>query len=419
MKGFHFVTKQERTFKINMLRASIQYFATMLTRQYESLYIMALGANPLQLGAVNSLGGLAGAAAALPTGWSVDRYGLRKTFLFGTSLMALGALLFALATNWIVVIPAIIIATLAVNILGTACPAVCGSCLSNEERATGMQLCDTVSAAPALIAPLIGAMTATEFGGMNEKGIRPLFYLQIAVICLTLTLVLKEFTNPRRRATLTTTSDIRDGVQEVLKQGIMVKRWITFQCLSVVPLFLTPVYVPLFAAEIKNADQFILGGMAAGAMIVPLLLSIPVGRLADKIGRKKVIYMTMPIYCLSLLILAFAPDSTALLVSGVLQGFYTLGVVTQVAMTAELVPIPLLGRWWGILGLFRGVISVFAPIFAGVIWSTIDPSHVLFFMILTQLLSIPLLSTMPETLKVKRKTDGHPQGSSSPNNFST
>ena len=369
---------------------------------------MALGATPLQLGAVNSLGGLAGAVAALPTGWSADRYGLRKTFLLGTSLLALGALLFALATNWMVVIPAMIIATLAVRILETACPAVCGSCLSNVERATGMQLCDTVSSAPALIAPLMGAIIVTEFGGMNEKGIRPLFYLQIVVICLTLTLVLKEFTNPRRRATLTITSDVRDGVKEVLKQGIMVKRWITFHCLSVVPLFLTPVYVPLFAAEIKNADQFVLGGMAAGAMIVPLLLSIPVGRLADKIGRKKVMYVTMPIYCLSLLILAFALDSTALLVSGVLQGFYMLGAVTRAAMTAELVPMPLLGRWWGILGLFRGVIGLFAPIFAGVIWSAIDPSHVLFFMILTQLLSIPLLSTMPETLKVKGKNDGYP-----------
>lgn len=398
MKGVHFVTRQERTFKINMLRAALQHFAMMLTRQYESIYIMALGATPLQLGVVNGLGGLAGATSALPTGWSVDRYGLKKTFLFGTSLMALGALLFALATNWIVAIPAMIIATLAATVLSTACPVVCGSCLSNKERATGMQLCDTLSAAPALIAPLIGAIILTEFGGMNETGIRPLFFLQIAVICLTLTLILKEFTNPRKRATLAT-STIKDGVRDVLKQGTMVKRWMLFHCLSAVPFFLTPVYVPLFAAEIKNADQFVLGGMAAGATIVPLLLSIPAGRLADKIGRKKVTYMITPIYCLSLLTLAIAPNSTALLFSGILQGFYTLGSVIRGAMTVELVPIHLLGRWWGILGLFRGVTGVVAPIFAGVIWSTIDPSYVLFFMILTQILSIPLLSKMPETLK--------------------
>jgi MFS family permease len=404
MKGVHFVTRQERTFKINMLRAALQNFAIMLTRQYESIYIMALGATPLQLGVVNGLGGLAGATAALPTGSSVDRHGLKKTFLFGTSIMVLGALLFSLATNWIVAIPAMIIATLAVTVLNTACPIVCGSCLSNKERATGMQLCDTLSAAPALVAPLIGAIIVTESGGMDEKGIRPLFYLQIAVICLTLTLILKEFTNPRIRTTLTT-SNVKDGVRDVLKQGTMVKRWILFQCLSVVPFFVTPVYVPLFAAEIKKVDQFVLGGMAAGATIVPLLLSIPVGSLADKIGRKKVMYVTTPIYCLSLLTLALAPNSTVLLFSGVLQGFYTLDSVIRCTMTTELVPLHLLGRWWGILGLFRGVTSVVAPIFAGVIWSTIDPSYVLFFIMLTQILSMPLLSKMPETLKAWRKTD--------------
>jgi len=121
MKSFHFVTKQEKPFKINMLRVAAKYFPTLLTRQYESIYIMALGDTPLQLGVVNSLGRLAGASAALPTGWSVDRYGLRKTILFGTFLMALGALLFALATNWMVVIPAMTIATLAVRV-----PKFCG-----------------------------------------------------------------------------------------------------------------------------------------------------------------------------------------------------------------------------------------------------------------------------------------------------
>ncbi|MEM3551868.1 MAG: MFS transporter, partial [Candidatus Bathyarchaeia archaeon] len=342
MKGISFITRQEKAFKINMWRTSLQQFATMLTRQYESIYIMALGATPVHLGAVNGLGGLAGAISAILTGWSVDRYGLKKTFLFGTSFMAMGALLFALATNWIFAIPAVIVSTLAAAVLNTACPVVCGSCLDNKERATGMQLCDTLSAAPALIAPLIGAVILTEFGGMNETGIRPLFFLQTVVICLTLTLILKKFTNPKKRA-IVATSDIKDGFQDVLKQGVTMKRWMLFYCFSVVPLFLTPVYVPLFAAEIKKTDQFVLGWMAASATMVPLLFSIPVGRLAGKIGRKKVMYLTIFIYCLSLLVLVFAPNSAVLIFSGVLQGFYTLGSVIRAAMTVELMPVQLLG----------------------------------------------------------------------------
>jgi DHA1 family bicyclomycin/chloramphenicol resistance-like MFS transporter len=159
------------------------------------------------------------------------------------------------------------------------------------------------------------------------------------------------------------------------------------------------VYVPVFAAEIKHADQYVLGGMATTSAVVPLLLSIPIGRVADTIGRKKVIYVTILIYCLSLLLLVYALDSTMLLFSAVLQGFYMLTAVTRGAMTAELVPTRLLGRIYGVLGLFRGLVMVLSPLIGGIIWSTIGPEYIFFFIILTQLFGVILLSSMPETLK--------------------
>jgi len=137
----------------------------------------------------------------------------------------------------------------------------------------------------------------------------------------------------------------------------------------------------LFVAEIKHADQFVLGGMATASAVVPLLLPIPVGRLADTIGRKKVIYMTTSIYCPSLLILIYALDSTMLLASGVLQGLFILAAVTRGAMTAELVPTSLLGRIYGVLGLFRGLVMILAPIIGGILWSAISPEYVFIFII--------------------------------------
>jgi MFS family permease len=168
--------------------------------------------------------------------------------------------------------------------------------------------------------------------------------------------------------------------------------------LSTIPFSINTVYLPLFAAEVKLADQFVLGGMGAASTLVPLLFSIPVGRLADTLGRKRMIYIMSPLYWSSILLLIYAPNPTMLIVSAVLQGFYMVTAVTQGAMTAELVPTDLLGRWYGILGFFRGLVMMLTPIFSGIVWSTVGPEYVFLFMILTELSKMIILMTMPETL---------------------
>lgn len=401
-RGIGFVVRQEKPFKINLLRVSTQNFSISLTQQYQSVYIKGLGASPFLLGILNSVGGLAAASVAIPTGWLADRHGIKRILLIGTLLLALGALIFALAPSWLAIAPALLIVTLALRVVMTVCPMVCGSCLRNEERATGMQFCDTLSAVPRLFSPMIGAVLVTMFGGMGVEGIRPLYYFQVMGFCSALVLTLREFSDPTPRETPKHTSNLVEGLRELAARGTMIKRWIMYISLSTIPMFVNPVYQPLFATIVKEADQFVLGGLAAASMVLPLLLSVPIGRLADTIGRKKVIYMTTPIHCFSLLLLVYAPDSTALLASGVLQGFYMLAAVTQGAMTVELVPPSLQGRWFGILGVFRGVTSVLAPAISAVIWSTVGPAYVFFFMILTELMKLFILATMPETLRRKK-----------------
>jgi MFS family permease len=388
-----------------MLRAAGTYFLRTLVLQYQPIYIAALGSTAYQLGAANSIGGLSAAAIALPAGWLADRYGVRRIFLAAVALMLFGAFLAASAQTWLIIIPALLIGNLGLQMEATACPTVCGSCLKDEERATGMGLCDTLTATPGLMAPLIGAIVIARFGGLNAGGIRPLYYLQIIGFSLILIFILAEFREPERRRGLKISSGLSESIRELLVRGTRLKSWILFVTLSSIPLYMgTMVYVPFFAAEMKHADQFVLGGMAMAAVVAPLLLSIPVGRLADRIGRKKVLYLTISLYCLSLLLLVYAVDSTMLLLSGVLQGFLTLAAVTRVAMTAELVPTALLGRTFGTLGLFTGLIMVVAPIIGGILWSATGPESVFYSIIVVQVLSMLVLLTMPETLSKEHAT---------------
>lgn len=397
-----FLQRQENAFKVNLARQAAQNFLTSLTQSYQSIYTAALGATPVQLGLVNSVGGVAGSVISPITGWLADRHGVKRIFTLATPLMALGALVFAVARDWVMVLPAIIIATLALRMMMTACPMVCGSCLQNEERATGMQFCDTLSAVPRLVAPFLGAALITAFGGLNVAGIRPLYVLQVAGYLIILAVVLKRFTDPTRKRGERRRANLLADMRGVLSQGSAVRRWVLYICVSTIPMYVSPVYLPLYAAEVKHADQYVISALALTATIVPLLLSLPTGRLADTLGRKRVIYLLTPLYCASFLLLIWAPNASILIASGVFQGFFTLAGVTQAALAAELVPTTWLGRWYGTLGLFRGLVSVVTPSIGGLIWNLVGPDYVFVFLALTQALKMLVLTTIPETLQRKR-----------------
>jgi MFS family permease len=108
-----FIKRQPKPFKVNMLRASGNAFLSNLTDQFRSIYILRLGAEAFQLGLVNSIAGIASAAIALPAGWLADRRGIRNMFLLATPLLALGSLLFAVASDWTMAIPAMFLTILA------------------------------------------------------------------------------------------------------------------------------------------------------------------------------------------------------------------------------------------------------------------------------------------------------------------
>ena len=65
--------RQKRNWKIVSVRSIFSKFLQNLTVGYTSVYINLLGANPIQLGYVNSLSHIGGAIISAPLGWLQDR----------------------------------------------------------------------------------------------------------------------------------------------------------------------------------------------------------------------------------------------------------------------------------------------------------------------------------------------------------
>ena len=397
-------SRQHINWRTVVIRQVFKRFFDQMTAQYTNIYIRELGASAVELGAVNSASGLGRAIVSLPLGIIRDIYSVRKVYLFGVALLSLSPLLYALAYRWEFAVPAILISGLCMG-LGS-CVMYCDLSLPNEDRATGKALCEGIGALPTLFAPATAAFLVTLFGGMDTDGIRPLFWLQFAaqvILLIFVYLKVSELERPKRDAKL---ANVLRDFGEIFRRGTATKRWLLFLSLNLFTGTILSTFMYPFAHEVKGADQFIIGGITTAMILTEALFSTPLGRLADKMGRKKMFYILTPLFSLANIVLVIAPSPNWLLLAGLLMGFRTVSMFAYGSMTPELVPRDCIGRWRGIIGFFTGLVSIPAPIIGGFIWEHLGPEWVFIIIVAIDLvIRMPLLYTVPETLDRNRNAE--------------
>jgi MFS family permease len=418
-----FIRRQTHNFKVIVVRRSIQAVTMNLSTQYNAIYAQALGANAVQIGSIRSVGNAVGALASLPTGWLIDRSSPRGVFLIGTALMGLSAILYLLARYWAFLYAGMILLMVGMRITCTSCTVSCAHELANKERATGRGFCRTLSSLFTLLTPMAAAWLVSLSGGLGARGLRPLYGIQALAyggLFIFMAVLFRDGTEAQMPSS-GSDGHGQDGeastpgssppraphaarprlaeIAVVFRQGPEVVRMMLMVAFMEVPWAMAQPFVPLFAHQIKGADEFVLGGIVTVRTLVPLFLSILLGRVADARGRKRVLLLLTPLFNLGYLALVFAPNRLALLASGLMFGFYSIAVALALAMASELVPRGQTGRWIGIVSLVRGLIGVPAPLLGGVIWKLAGPAYVFFFAVgLDVLVRFPLTLSLPETL---------------------
>jgi len=403
VSGVTFLKRQQRDWKVTMGRACLERFTYQMVFPYISIYIVALGATGTQLGIVNSIGmGVAGLLSLL-TGWVIDGIGVKKIYLLGILLLIISYLTYALAWTWVVIIVAMVAYWLGFNMSGHSCSVVCGNSLANEDRATGMSFCETLAAGLlGIIGPLLGAFLVGRFGGVNVSGIRPLFFISLTGAVISFLLIYTKLSDRKWGYQNEEAGKFVAGLSQIFKHGRALKRMLVITSVTYLPMGMVLPFSQVFAHEIKGADQYILGAMVAGFALSPLLAGIPLGRLADRIGRKKVLYLAAPLFWASNIMLIWASNHIFLIVAGVLQGFIFVNMVLTGAMAFELVPAEHMGRWVGFIRFFRMLLAAGSAFLAGFIWDRLGPHYVfLLVIVLDVFVRVPLLVSMPETLKLK------------------
>ncbi len=401
------IQSQTRGFKLLLGRRTLHALASSLSLQYNSIYATLLGADPVQLGSLQSVGNAVGALATLPAGWFIDYYSLKKVFLLGVGLLTASRVLYFVAPHWVWLYAAIIVYYLGARVTCTSCTVTCARELSNEGRATGRGLCRTLSSLMGVLAPLLAAWIVSLFGGIELTGLRPLYAIQAVLFGGMFVLLMIGLSAPKAQSAPRHERPGLSSFAQVFRQGPDVLRLLFVMGLMELPWTITQPYMPLYAHEFKGANEFLLSSITTASTLMPLLMALPLGRLADRYGRKKLLFALAPLTYAANLCLVLAPTSgigktLLLLLYGVLFGFNSITMILASSMTAEIMPQEQMGRWIGIVSLFRGVLAIPMPLLGGLIWEHIGPQHVFFAAIaLDAGLRLPLLARVRETLHLE------------------
>ena len=397
-----FLRRQQRDWVVTVVRTSLDRLAYQMVFPYLSIYIIALGATATQLGLVNALGMLVAGLAGPFTGWLIDRHGPRSFYLAGIALLAVAYLPYALAQSWGITILAMTAYWLGYSISGHSCATICGNCLANQDRATGMTICETVAAGLlGIVGPILGTVIVVSSGHVDAGAIRPLFFIAFAITVCSFLFILTQLSGRRWGARGTGRAVFRDlGV--VLREGQHLKRWLAIAAIGQLPVGMVFAFSSVYAHEVKGADAVVLGAMAAAAAVGSIALAVPLGRVADRIGRKRVLYATIPLFSLSCIVLVWAPGPLALVLAGALQSFFYIGGPIAAAMERERVPAAHMGRWIGIARVVKMLTSATLVLVAGAIWDRLGPEYVFLAFVAIDLgVRLPLLVSMPETLGIR------------------
>lgn len=100
------------------------------------------------------------------------------------------------------------------------------------------------------------------------------------------------------------------------------------------------------------------------------VISLPAGKLSDRIGRRRVIMAGWALYALTYLGLAQARSAVHIVILYVIYGaYYGLSYGTAKALVADLVPTESRGMAFGTYNAVLGLSDLPASILAGILWS--------------------------------------------------
>jgi len=376
--------KEEFSFlKGNLLVLIVSYtvfrITDSMTFSFQSLYIRELGASPLLLGLMSSLGSLIIAIVRIPGAHVADRYGRKSviaTFTFG---VAFSYAFYALAPDWRLILVGMAILN-ASQVYVPALEALEADSMPEERRGMSYSTINVLTMLPAMLAPPIGGYLVERLGLIPGMRIAYGFaFLGGLIAAVIRSLFLREtLEEPQEFRLSEVGSAFRDSLGSIIEAWREMPRNMVYLALAILiwafedPAFY--IYKSLYAIDVVGVTSFEWSLMTTANMLVGLLIGLPAGRMIDSMGRRKSILLaylfSTPVIALFILSRGVLPLLLTQVLFGVSHAFFYPALF---ALQADLIPPEKRGRIMGAIGTMRTLATVPAAALHGVLYE-IEPA---------------------------------------------
>ena len=334
-----------------------------LWKKFLPKYLEALGAGAPIIGLFGTAETFFDAIYQYPGGWLADRVGRRKAFLLFVILASIGYLIYLLSPSWPLMFLGLAFVMGWQSMASPAIFALIGDALPQERRAMGFTIQSILKRVPIIVSPLIGGALIARAG--LTRGIHIGLVVTLGLAAVTLVL-LHRINVEVKIADAVNIRGVWRSFHRALKR-LLVSDIIIRACEG-----LTGVLTVLYVINIHGVSAARFGTLIAIQMTTSILVYIPAGKLADRIGRKPVVIVTFISFALFPLAVILANNFALLVIAFMIGGLREIGEPARKAMIVDFAKDSLRARSVGLYYLVRSLSITPAAALGGLLWN-VDP----------------------------------------------
>lgn len=331
-----------------------------LWKKFLPKYLESLGASTPIIGLFGTAQDFLDAIYQYPGGWLADRLGRRRAFLMFLAIASAGYVVYYFAFSWQLVFVGLAFAMAWQSMASPAIFAVIGDSLPSQRRAMGFTLQSILKRVPIVIAPIVGGAMIASMGIVS--GVR-------AGLLITLTLAAATVLLVRRVNIAIKTSEATNirGVWQSFHTAL--KRLLISDVIIRMCEGMTGVLTILYVTNVHGFSTTRYGTLIAIQMIVSILVYIPAGKIADRIGRKPFVIVTFVSFALFPLAVVLASNFALLILAFIIGGLREIGEPSRKAMIVDFAREDLRARSVGLYYLIRSLAITPAAAVGGILWN--------------------------------------------------
>jgi MFS family permease len=338
-------------------------FGEELWKKFLPKYLETLGANTSAIGIFGSTKDFFDAIYQYPGGWLADHLGRRVAFFSFIGLACIGYGFYLFSPSWPFVFIGLAFAMAWSSMASPAVFAVIGDALPKNRRAMGFTFQSFLKRVPMAIAPLVGGVLMAKVGISSGVRIGLLITLILAIFTI---VVVRRINVPMIKGESISMRGVWRSFHTALKR-LLISDMIIRTCEG-----LADILIVLYVTNILGVNLAEYGLLVALQMVTSMLVYLPAGRIADRIGRKPFVIATFFCFALFPLAIVFSKNFAWLIVAFIIGGLREIGEPSRKAMIVDFAVANLRARTVGLYYLVRSLTITPAAAIGGLLWK-IEP----------------------------------------------